>query len=133
MFAKTLDTAARQIYPRCHDKTKATKVFSMLKDGSVFDCKEYFLKEQKAELTKMSRDIFCPWKLRKKCDKCDQGGINASGCGQIREVQDLQRYKRGLLPHKTPIVRAGKHLEEEARKYIDWELCHKSFGELAQF
>ena len=91
VFAKTLETAACQIYLRCHDKTKETKVFSMLKDSSVFDCKEYFLKEQKAELTKMSRDIFRPWKLRKKCDKCDQGGINASGCGQIQEVQDLQR------------------------------------------
>ena len=40
IFAKTIELAARKIYPRCHNKTKATTVFSMLKSGVVFGCKE---------------------------------------------------------------------------------------------
>ena len=110
IFAKTIETSVRQIYPCCHDKNKATNVLSLLKSTSVFNCKEHFLKEQKAELTKILREIFCPWKLRQKWNGCNQGGINASGCKQISEVQDLQKYKWGLLPHKTPIVQAKKIL-----------------------
>ena len=132
-FAKTIELAARKIYPRCHNKTKATKVFSMLKSGDVFDCKAHIENVEKTELKKVTRDVFRPWKLRKKCDESDQGGINVSGCGQIREVQNLQRYERGFLPAKSPIARAGKKLEEEARKYIDWEVRHLSFGEVAQY
>ena len=72
--------------------------------------------------------------MQRKCDECDQGGVNVSGCGQIREVQDLRNYERGILPSKTPIVLAGKRLEEEARKYVDWELIKNTpFGEMARF
>ena len=51
----------------------------------------------------------------------------------MREVQELRRYERGLLPHKTPIVQAGLRLEAEAKKIIDWEFKRTPVGEIAKY
>ena len=131
-FANAIEVAGKKIFPGTQNKTKAIKVYEMLKTGKIFNSKEIILNKLHKELTSKSREVFRPWKLRKMCDECDQGGINASGCGQMREVQELRKYERGLLPEKTPIVRAGYALEAEAKKYIDWELRHLPFGEMTK-
>ena len=46
-FAKSIEFEARQIYPGCHNKTKGTKVFSILKSEEVFDYKGHMDSVQK--------------------------------------------------------------------------------------
>ena len=46
-IAKSIEFAARQLYPGYHNKTKATKVYSMLKSGKIFDCKSHMASVQK--------------------------------------------------------------------------------------
>ena len=131
-FARAIELTGRRLFLYTHNKTKATKFYNMLKSGELFQSKEAIEATQKRDLTNKSREIFRPWKLIKKCDKCNQGGNNTSGCNQVRQVQNLWRYERGLLPSKTPIVEAGEKLEVEASKYNDWELVRDTlFGEMA--
>lgn len=51
----------------------------------------------------------------------------------MREVQLLQQYERGFLPSKTPVVKVGLRLEEEAQKYIDWKFRHLANFEMATY
>lgn len=80
-FVCAIETSARRLYPGCIKKTKATKVYRLLQHRELFDSKTDIEQTQYKEQLLSSREIYRPWKLRKKCDIADQGGLNISGCG----------------------------------------------------
>jgi hypothetical protein len=59
--------------------------------------------------------IFQPWKFQKTIDTKATGGLNYEACNSIRsDVEELDRYTRGVIPSASTIAKYATLLERHA-------------------
>ena len=77
---------------------------------------------EKKEATKLTRATFSPQLVLQAIDDSTEGGWNIPGALCYQNIQQLQKYERGFLFLKGPIVCTAHGLEEEARKIVNFKL-----------
>ena len=95
-------------------------MIGLINRGDLFNSSEEADIITKTKAQKMVRVILSPWRILKGIDLSHQGGLNITGAAIYFLIQSLEKYERGFLFSKTPVVNPSKSLEEEATKYIDW-------------
>jgi len=70
------------------------KIFGVLETTTVLQemYKAYFFKEQRA--------VFAPWRVLRAMDLSSVGGLNYNGLKTLRQVEELEKYERGVLPSR---------------------------------
>jgi hypothetical protein len=85
---------------------------------------KYFFNEQ--------RSIFSPWKVLRAIDLSSVGGLNYNGLETLRNVKELERYQRGVLPSRSSVQRASYELHRIGQNIIPFEKKECGIGEMYQ-
>ena len=116
---------------RTRSKEKcATFVLNMVVSGEMFGQKgkqagQKFVRKQ-------CRKTYTAWGLCKAKDTCHQGCLNLQGIEAVRQVEDLEKYERGMLPSKSSVWREGDELLRKVG-YPTFKVTHQdnlSLGEV---
>jgi hypothetical protein len=87
--------------------------------------KKYFFNEQ--------RSIFSPWKVLRAINLSSVGGLNYNGLEMLRNVEELERYQRGVLPSMSSVQRASYELHCIGQNIISFEKKECGIGEMYQY
>ena len=82
-------------------------------------------------MKKQVQKTFSAWDLCKAKDTCHQGCLNLQGIEAVRNVENLEKYKRGLIPSKSTVWRKVNELLKEVGDPT-FDVTHRdecSFGE----
>jgi len=99
-------------------------VLTQLKPCSASYIKKYFFNEQ--------HSIFSPWKVLRAIDLSSVGGLNYNGLETLRNVKELERYQRGVLPSRSSVQRASYELHRIGQNIIPFEKKECGIGEMYQ-
>ena len=121
-FKKVVENAAKLCYPYARRSTKTKKLLDLLESGSLFNSESFMTTWKGNVAKKLTRATFSPPLVLQAIDSSDEGGWNISGAACYRNIQQLNKYERGFLFSKGPIIRAAQDLEREARTIVDFKL-----------
>ena len=109
-------------------KKRVSLVLDMVVSGEVFG--NHGKEARKKFVKKQVQKTFSAWDLCKAKDTCHQGCLNLQGIEAVRNVENLEKYKRGLIPSKSTVWRKGNELLKEVG-YPTFDVMHRddcSFG-----
>jgi hypothetical protein len=87
--------------------------------------KKFFFHEQ--------RSVFSPWKVLRAIDLSSVGGLNYNGLETLRNVEELERYQRGVLPSRSSVQRASYELHRIGQSLVPFEKKVCAIGEMYEF
>jgi hypothetical protein len=78
------------------------------------------------------RNKFAPWKVLKAIDLSSVGGLNYNGIETLRQVEELTKYERGVLPSRSSVQRIAYELHELGQRHIPFHKKRSDLGEMYQ-
>ena len=87
--------------------------------------KTYFFKEQRA--------VFAPWRVLRAMDLSSVGGLNYNGLETLRQVEELEKYERGVLPSRSSVQRVAYDLHSLGQQHIPFHRHRSDLGEMFQY
>ena len=107
------------LFQNCVFGVEATK--TMLSDLY----KRFYFQEQ--------RNVFAAWKVLRSIDLSSVGGLNYNGLETLRNVEELERYQRGILPSRSSVQKASYELHDIGQRVIPFEKKQCNIGEMYQY
>jgi hypothetical protein len=87
--------------------------------------KRFYFQEQ--------RNVFAAWKVLRSIDLSSVGGLNYNGLETLRNVEELERYQRGILPSRSSVQKASYELHDIGQQVIPFEKKQCNIGEMYQY
>ena len=110
LISAAVEKVAKHYLPWVRNNNRANLLRSLLDDGTILGSALFLRDRTLSMIKKIVRMEFCAWKVLRAIDSSEQGGLNITGANIYRQVQHLEKYERGFLVSKGPVVRASKDL-----------------------
>ena len=122
MLSGSIEEVTKHYLPWVRNSNRDLTLRNLLDTGAILGAGQYLQNKTIQVVKKLARIEFCAWKVLRAIDSSEQGGLNITGAAIYQSVQQLQKYERGFLISKGPVVRASRELEQKVKTMIDWHV-----------
>ena len=112
----------KSVYPRTSDKNKAKFLVNMIKAGEVFGPDGADALNE--EFVQVGKTKFKAWKLLRGLDMDDRTG-NFGTVEILRNVEELESYKRGIFPDSSTMSNRARQLNLFSDRHVPYH-CYTS-------